>query len=73
QRAKYNAWTWLLRRTEGGYNAETHTFHLPPEEWDALIKINENVTTFRKCSLPHEDLMEAIFENIVATSKYATC
>ncbi|KAF6158285.1 hypothetical protein GIB67_001356, partial [Kingdonia uniflora] len=67
QKAKYNAWTWLLRRTGNGFNAETHTFHLPPEEWDALIKINENVGTFRKCGLLHEDLMKAIFANRVAT------
>ncbi|KAF6171580.1 hypothetical protein GIB67_018104 [Kingdonia uniflora] len=55
--AKYNAWTWLLRRTGNGFNAKARTFHLPPEEWDALIKINENVSTFRKCGLLHEDLM----------------
>ncbi|KAF6166694.1 hypothetical protein GIB67_005556 [Kingdonia uniflora] len=67
QKAKYNAWTWLLRRTGNGFNAETHTFHLPPEEWDALIKINENVSTFRKGGLVHEDLMKAIFANRVAT------
>ncbi|KAF6157123.1 hypothetical protein GIB67_041584 [Kingdonia uniflora] len=47
-------------------------FHLPPEEWDALIKINENVSTFRKSRLPHEDLMKAIFANRVATGQYAT-
>ncbi|KAF6135769.1 hypothetical protein GIB67_028625 [Kingdonia uniflora] len=46
---------------------KTCKFHLPPEEWDALIKINENVSTFRKCGLLHEDLMEAIFSNRVAT------
>ncbi|KAF6153632.1 hypothetical protein GIB67_027499, partial [Kingdonia uniflora] len=57
QKAKYNAWTWLLRRTENGFNAETRTFYLPPEEWDALIKINENVSTFRKGGLLHEDLI----------------
>ncbi|KAF6156549.1 hypothetical protein GIB67_000014, partial [Kingdonia uniflora] len=67
QNAKYNAWTWLLRRTGNGFNAETRTFHLPPEEWDALNKINENVSTFRKCGLLHEDLIEAIFANRVAT------
>ncbi|KAF6169168.1 hypothetical protein GIB67_013598 [Kingdonia uniflora] len=72
QKAKYNAWTWLLRRTENGFNAETRTFHLPPEEWDALIKINENVSTFRKGGLLHEDLMKAIFTNRVATGRYAT-
>ncbi|KAF6134813.1 hypothetical protein GIB67_002214 [Kingdonia uniflora] len=66
QKAKYNAWRWLLRRTENGFNAETRTFHLSPEEWDALIKINENVSTFRKGGLLHEDLMEAIFANKVA-------
>ncbi|KAF6161519.1 hypothetical protein GIB67_009398 [Kingdonia uniflora] len=54
------------------YNAkfnitQTRTFHLPPEEWDALIKINENVSIFRKGGLLHEDLMEAIFANRVAT------
>ncbi|KAF6173772.1 hypothetical protein GIB67_007448 [Kingdonia uniflora] len=70
--AKYNAWTWLLRRTGNGFNVETRTFHLLPEEWDALIKINENVSTFRKCGLLHEDLMEAIFANRVATGRYAT-
>ncbi|KAF6152835.1 hypothetical protein GIB67_025853 [Kingdonia uniflora] len=67
QKAKCNAWTWLLRRTGNDFNAETRTFHLPPEEWDALIKINENVSTFRKCGLLHEDLMEAIFASRVAT------
>ncbi|KAF6164236.1 hypothetical protein GIB67_010206 [Kingdonia uniflora] len=72
QRVKYNAWTWLLRRTGNGYNTETRTFHILPEEWDALIKINESVNTFRKGRLPHEDLMEAIFANRVATSQYAT-
>ncbi|KAF6139918.1 hypothetical protein GIB67_009765 [Kingdonia uniflora] len=72
QKAKYNAWAWLLRRTENGFNAETRTFHLPSEEWDALIKINENVSTFRKGGLLHEDLMEAIFANRVATGRYAT-
>ncbi|KAF6142482.1 hypothetical protein GIB67_039446 [Kingdonia uniflora] len=72
QKAKYNAWTWLLRRTGNSYNAETRTFHLPPKEWDALIKINVNVNTFRKGGLLHEDLIEAIFANRVATGKYAT-
>ncbi|KAF6156776.1 hypothetical protein GIB67_033245, partial [Kingdonia uniflora] len=67
QKTKYNGWTWLLRKTGNGFNAETRTFYLPPEEWDALIKINENVSTFRKCGLLHEDLMEAIFANRVAT------
>ncbi|KAF6159202.1 hypothetical protein GIB67_022881 [Kingdonia uniflora] len=67
QKVKYNAWTWLLRRTENGFNVETRTFHLPPEEWDALIKINENVSTFRKDGLLYEDLMETIFANRVAT------
>ncbi|KAF6163525.1 hypothetical protein GIB67_002530 [Kingdonia uniflora] len=71
QKAKYNAWTWLLRRTGNGFNAKTRTFHLPPEEWDALIKINENVNTFRKDGLIHEDLMETIFANRVATGRYA--
>ncbi|KAF6142731.1 hypothetical protein GIB67_018442 [Kingdonia uniflora] len=65
QRVKYNAWTWLLRRTESGFNAETRTFHLPPEEWNALIKINMNISTFRKDGLPYEDLLEAIFANRV--------
>ncbi|KAF6141887.1 hypothetical protein GIB67_037855 [Kingdonia uniflora] len=32
QKAKYCAWTWLLRRTGNSFNAETGTFHLPPEE-----------------------------------------
>ncbi|KAF6170738.1 hypothetical protein GIB67_015690, partial [Kingdonia uniflora] len=72
QKAKYNAWTWLLRKTGNGFNAETRTFHLPPEEWDALININESISTFRKGGLLHEDLMEAIFANIVATGRYAT-
>ncbi|KAF6142902.1 hypothetical protein GIB67_033290 [Kingdonia uniflora] len=66
------AWTWLLRRTGNGFNAETGTFHLPPEEWDALIKINENVSTFKKCGLLHEELMESIFVTRVATGRYAT-
>ncbi|KAF6143341.1 hypothetical protein GIB67_001285 [Kingdonia uniflora] len=61
-----------LRRTGNGYNAKTDTFHLPLEEWDALIKINENVSTFRKAELSHEDLMEAIFVNRVVIGKYAT-
>ncbi|KAF6148358.1 hypothetical protein GIB67_025577 [Kingdonia uniflora] len=69
---KYNAWTWLLRRTMNGFNAETRTFHLPPEEWDAFIKINENISTFRKCGLPYEDLLEAIFANRVAIGQYVT-
>ncbi|KAF6140950.1 hypothetical protein GIB67_030161 [Kingdonia uniflora] len=72
QRVKYNAWTWLLRRTRNGFNAETRMFHLPPEECDALIKINENISTFRKGGLPYEDLLEAIFANRVATGQYAT-
>ncbi|KAF6158022.1 hypothetical protein GIB67_038082 [Kingdonia uniflora] len=72
QRAKYNAWTWLLRRTRNGHNAETCTFHLPSEEWDALIKINENISMFRKGGLPHEDLIEVIFASIFATGQYAT-
>ncbi|KAF6174279.1 hypothetical protein GIB67_019655 [Kingdonia uniflora] len=72
QKAKYSAWTWLLRRTGNGFNAETGTFHLPPEEWDALIKINENVSTFRKGGLLHEELMESIFATRVATGRYAT-
>ncbi|KAF6162548.1 hypothetical protein GIB67_003094, partial [Kingdonia uniflora] len=72
QRVKYNAWTWLLRRIGNGFNAEARTFHLPPEEWDALIKINENISTFRKCGLPYEDLLETIFANRVSTSQYAT-
>ncbi|KAF6142654.1 hypothetical protein GIB67_015140 [Kingdonia uniflora] len=72
QKAKYSAWTWLLRRTGNCFNAETHTFHLPHEEWDALIKINENVSTFRKGGLLHEELMESIFVTRVATGKYAT-
>ncbi|KAF6175143.1 hypothetical protein GIB67_022824 [Kingdonia uniflora] len=72
QRVKYNAWTWLLRRTGNGFNAKTRTFHLPPEEWDALIKVNENISTFRKGGQPYEDLLEAIFANRVATGQYAT-
>ncbi|KAF6167218.1 hypothetical protein GIB67_029856 [Kingdonia uniflora] len=48
-----------------------NTFHLPPEEWDALIKINENISTFRKGGLLHDDLMEGIFANRVATGRYA--
>ncbi|KAF6156441.1 hypothetical protein GIB67_001484 [Kingdonia uniflora] len=72
QKTKYNAWTWLLRRTVNGFNAETRTFHLPPDEWDALIKINENVSTFRKGGLLHENLMKTIFANRVATGRYAT-
>ncbi|KAF6176794.1 hypothetical protein GIB67_025844, partial [Kingdonia uniflora] len=72
QRVKYNAWTWLLRRTGNDFNVKTRTFHLPPEEWDALIKINENISTFKKCGLPHEDLIEDIFANRVATGQYAT-
>ncbi|KAF6142577.1 hypothetical protein GIB67_039541 [Kingdonia uniflora] len=72
QKAKYSAWTWLLRRTGNNFNAETGTFHLPPEEWDALIKINGNVSTFRKGGLLHEELMESIFATRVATGRYAT-
>ncbi|KAF6173651.1 hypothetical protein GIB67_023010 [Kingdonia uniflora] len=71
QIVKYNAWTWHLRRTGNGFNAETRTFHLPPEEWDALIKINENISTFRKGGLPCDDLLEAIFVNRVVTGQYA--
>ncbi|KAF6166013.1 hypothetical protein GIB67_012910 [Kingdonia uniflora] len=51
---------------------ETRTLHLPPEEWDALININENVSTFKKGGLLHEDLMESIFANRVANGRYAT-
>ncbi|KAF6141029.1 hypothetical protein GIB67_006474 [Kingdonia uniflora] len=57
---------------ENGFNAETRTFHLPPEEWDSLIKINENISTLNKGGLPYEDLLEANFTNRVATSQYAT-
>ncbi|KAF6161862.1 hypothetical protein GIB67_002572 [Kingdonia uniflora] len=46
-------------------------FHLPPEEWDTLIKINENISMLRKGGLPYEDLLEAIFANRVATGQYA--
>ncbi|KAF6174419.1 hypothetical protein GIB67_024441, partial [Kingdonia uniflora] len=49
---------------------ETRMFHLPPEEWDVLIKINENISTFRKGGLPYENLLEAIFVNRVATGQY---
>ncbi|KAF6173166.1 hypothetical protein GIB67_028464, partial [Kingdonia uniflora] len=63
QRVKYNSWTWLLRRTRNGFNVETRTFHHPPEERDVLIKINENIITFRKGGLPYEDLQEAIYSN----------
>ncbi|KAF6176851.1 hypothetical protein GIB67_026538 [Kingdonia uniflora] len=45
QIVKYNAWTWLLGRIENGFNAETRTFHLPPEEWDALIKFTPQLMT----------------------------
>ncbi|KAF6137062.1 hypothetical protein GIB67_030826 [Kingdonia uniflora] len=67
------SWTKIREeRTGNGFNAETRTFHLLPEEWDALIKINENVSTFRKGGLLHEELMESIFAIRVATGKYAT-
>ncbi|KAF6170223.1 hypothetical protein GIB67_038756 [Kingdonia uniflora] len=71
QKAKYSAWTWLLRRTVNGFNAETRKFHLPSEEWDALIKINENVSTFRKGGLLHKELIKSIFAIRVATGRYA--
>ncbi|KAF6145148.1 hypothetical protein GIB67_020339 [Kingdonia uniflora] len=50
---------------------ETRTFHLLPEEWDTLIKINDNVSTLRKGGLPYEDLQDAIFANRVAIGQYA--
>ncbi|KAF6140319.1 hypothetical protein GIB67_031075, partial [Kingdonia uniflora] len=58
--------------TRGPKYFKTHTFHLPPEECDALIKINENISTFREDGLPYEDLLEVIFTNRVATGQYAT-
>ncbi|KAF6142529.1 hypothetical protein GIB67_039493 [Kingdonia uniflora] len=41
-------------------------------EFETTKDINENISTFRKCRLPHEDLIEAIFANRVATYKYST-
>ncbi|KAF6149045.1 hypothetical protein GIB67_018623 [Kingdonia uniflora] len=57
QKAKYNAWTWLLRKTENGFNAETRTFHLPPEE----------VATGRYTTSPaRDDFIDTAILNVAA-------
>ncbi|KAF6151869.1 hypothetical protein GIB67_010443 [Kingdonia uniflora] len=66
---EYNA---KFNLTRGLKYFKTLMFYLPPKEWDALIKINENVSTFRKGGLLHEDLMKTIFTNRVVTGRYTT-
>ncbi|XP_058215812.1 uncharacterized protein LOC131326917 [Rhododendron vialii] len=67
----WQAWILLADSRKGatglGMNPVTGTFTTPDHFWANLIAQNESVAKFRDHPLEHEELMQRVFEEVIAT------